>query len=70
MGLKKNFRSEKILDPKKFEFKNIFGSNEISGLKTLGPNKISGLEKVLVHKNYDPKKLGPKSFVKIGPETA
>ena len=43
-------------------------------LKTLGPNKILGLEKVLsknilVHKNHDPKKLGKKSLVKIGPET-
>ena len=41
----------------------------------MGPNKILCLEKVLsknilVHKNYDSKKLGPKSLVKIGPVTA
>ena len=60
---------------RKFELEIFFGSNKISGLKTLGPNKILCLEKVLsknilVYKNYDPKKCGPKSLVKIGPVTA
>ena len=37
---------------RKFEFEIFFGSNKISGLKTLGPNKILCLEK------FCPKKLG------------
>ena len=76
LGLKKNCWSEKNLGPKEIWVQNVFfGSNKISSLKTLGPNENLCLEKVLsknilVHKNYDPKKLGPKSLVKIGPVTA
>ena len=36
LGLKSNFRFEKILGPKKFEF-DFFGSNKFSGLKNFGP---------------------------------
>ena len=72
---KKYFGLKKFWVQRKFEFKMFFGSDKISSLKTLGPNENLRLEKVLsknilVHKNYDPKKLGPKSLVKIGPETA
>ena len=66
----KKFGSEKFWSEKKFCLKKIWskifsGSNKISGLKTLGPNKILCLEKdlsknILVHKNYDPNRLGEK----------
>jgi len=63
----KNCWSETILGTKEIWVRNFFGSNKISGLKTLGPNKILCLEKVLsknilVHKNYDSKKIGSKKF--------
>ena len=44
LGLKSNFRFEKILGPKKFDLKHFFGSKGFSGLKTVGSNKILGLE--------------------------
>ena len=52
-----------------------FGSNKISGLKTLGPNKILCLEMFCPRtfwstKIMPPKRLGPKSLVKIGLVTA
>ena len=50
LGLKKNFRSEKISGPKKFEFKNDFRSNKNSGLKILGPNKILANNSVFKNK--------------------
>ena len=70
----RNCGSKKNFDLKKNVKKNL-GLKEIFGLKTLGPNKLLCLEKVLskdilVHKNYDPKKLGQKCLVKIRPVTA
>ena len=66
-GLKKIVGLRQFWVRRKFEFEIFFGSNKISGLKTLGPNKILCLEKVLsknilVHKNYDSKKIGSKKF--------
>ena len=38
---------KRIWEQRKFEFEVFFGSNKMSGLKTLGSNKILCLEKVL-----------------------
>ena len=75
------FRCDKILGPKKFEFHK----NKISGLKTLAIIKFWVWKKFSFQKNLalkkfcprtvwptkiiTPKKLGPKSLVKIGPVT-
>ena len=75
LGLKNKVRFEKILGPKKFEFKIFSGSNRFSGLK------LWALIKFWVWKKFFPRtfwstkimtqhKFGPKSFVKIGPVTA
>ena len=39
-GSENKYRSEKILGPQKFWFENVFGTNEISGLKISGPKKF------------------------------
>ena len=85
-GPKKCWTRKKILFPKSFKFKNFLGPIKIAGSKMFGHEIILGLKKfwvrkkfgskeiwskkILVHKNYDPKKLGPKCLVKIGPVTA
>ena len=61
MFVKKDISPKKILD-----LKNFLGSNKIIG------QQISLVQKniILVHKNLDPEKFGPKSLVKIRSETA
>ena len=85
-GPKKMLDPKKNLFPKSFKFKIFLGPIKIAGSKLFGLKRILGLKKlwvrkkfgskeiwsknILVHKNYDPKKLGPKCLVKIGPVTA
>ena len=82
LGQEKSFRLKENFE-KKIRGKINFGSGKFMGQKKnwskktikkiLGPKKFLGLKKfwsILVHKNYEPKKLGPKSLIKIGPVTS
>ena len=74
MGLKKIVGLRQLWVRRKYEFEIFFGSNKISGLKTLGPDKCCVLKKFCQRtfwstKIMTPKKFGPISLVKIGPVT-
>ena len=48
---------------RKFEFEIFFGSDEISGLKTLGPKKMCVLKKFSPRKFWSTKIMTPKNWV-------
>ena len=68
LGLKKLVKKINLY-LKNFELKHFLGSNKITGQKVVGPKKHLFLKNFWVKKSFgskDPKKLDPKSSVKIG----